>query len=250
MVKPVHIGPVTLGEETQVAVPLVAETTEVVLKQAQTLKKLNPDLVEWRIDGYQAVTDWEQLDACGSQLQQLLAPLSLLVTYRTVVEGGAGTLTGSAYQQLLQRLVQAPWVQAVDVEWNTISLPALQELQQSQCPLILSQHHFQGTPSLAELRQTLQAMAASGADVVKMATMPHTARDVLTLLTATNEARQRFSCPVITMAMGELGKVTRVTGNLFGSALTFAAGEQQSAPGQLDVALVRELLATFPGTTK
>ncbi|USS84509.1 type I 3-dehydroquinate dehydratase [Fructilactobacillus myrtifloralis] len=248
MVKVVQIGPVTIGKQTKVAVPIVATTIAEIMAQAQYVKSLAPDLIEWRIDSYQAVTDWEQLDAWGLRLQQEVAPLPLLVTYRTVAEGGAGTLEADAYQRLLQRLVQASWVQAVDVEWNTISPSSLQRLQQSQCPLVLSQHHFQGTPPLTELRQTLQAMAASGVDVVKMATMPHTAADVLTLLAATDEARQTLGCPLVTMAMGDLGKLTRVTGNLFGSAITFATGKQQSAPGQLSVTTVRELLETFGGS--
>ena len=37
------------------------------------------------------------------------------------------------------------------------------------------------------------------------------------------------------MAMGDLGKVTRVSGELFGSCLTFASVGRASAPGQIAV---------------
>ena len=43
------------------------------------------------------------------------------------------------------------------------------------------------------------------------------------------------SDPIITMAMGELGAVTRTAGALFGNAMTFASAGKASAPGQIDV---------------
>jgi len=66
-----------------------------------------------------------------------------------------------------------------------------------------------------------------------MAVMPQSADDVLTLLTATNEARKTLSQPVITMSMGDLGKVSRLAGEVFGSCLSFATVGAASAPGQI-----------------
>ena len=76
-------------------------------------------------------------------------------------------------------------------------------------------------------------MEQLGADICKIAVMPHSAGDVLILLSATEE-RFRVSCvPLITMSMGRLGAVSRVCGELVGSCLTFGTLEQASAPGQL-----------------
>ena len=48
--------------------------------------------------------------------------------------------------------------------------------------------------------------------------------------------------------MGGLGAVSRVSGAVFGSALTFAtAGGAPSAPGQLPVERVRAMLELLPG---
>jgi 3-dehydroquinate dehydratase-1 len=41
------------------------------------------------------------------------------------------------------------------------------------------------------------------------------------------------------MAMGALGAVTRTSGWLFGSAMTFAVGASSSAPGQMPIGDVR-----------
>jgi 3-dehydroquinate dehydratase-1 len=80
--------------------------------------------------------------------------------------------------------------------------------------------------------------------VAKVAVMPDTMTDVIRLLSATERASRQLPVPLITMAMGSLGVVTRVFGSLFGSALTFAAGEKSSAPGQIPIETLREILET------
>lgn len=62
------------------------------------------------------------------------------------------------------------------------------------------------TPAVAEIVKRLTSMVDYGADVAKMAVMPQSVEDVLTLLTATNIARQTLPQPVITMSMGDLEK--------------------------------------------
>ncbi|MGQ8591795.1 type I 3-dehydroquinate dehydratase [Klebsiella pneumoniae] len=48
--------------------------------------------------------------------------------------------------------------------------------------------------------------------------------------------------PLITMSMGKSGGVSRVTGRLFGSAMTFGTVGQASAPGQIAIAKLREVM--------
>lgn len=52
----------------------------------------------------------------------------------------------------------------------------------------------------------------------------------------------RETGPVITMAMGPLGKISRVCGQAFGSCMTFGAGKSASAPGQLGAEDLRAIL--------
>ena len=47
--------------------------------------------------------------------------------------------------------------------------------------------------------------------------------------------------PVITMAMGALGLISRLAGETFGSALTFGAGEKASAPGQIPAKQLKDV---------
>jgi 3-dehydroquinate dehydratase-1 len=72
--------------------------------------------------------------------------------------------------------------------------------------------------------------------------MPADARDVLTLLDATWRAARALDMPLISMALGSLGVVTRLAGHLFGSSLTFAAGERAWAPGQMPIDALRSAI--------
>jgi 3-dehydroquinate dehydratase-1 len=89
----------------------------------------------------------------------------------------------------------------------------------------------------------LTAMQQAGADLPKLAVMPNSPSDVLELLAATAEmAEQHPETPVITMSMGALGAVSRLCGETFGSAMTFANPGQASAPGQVALDVVNEVL--------
>ena len=86
-------------------------------------------------------------------------------------------------------------------------------------------------------------MQECGADIVKIAVMPQSKKDVLTLLLATEEmVREHAKCPVFTMSMSEVGVVSRICGEAFGSALTFGAVKKASAPGQLGAEELRMVL--------
>ena len=77
-------------------------------------------------------------------------------------------------------------------------------------------------------------MQDMGADIPKMAVMPQTKKDVLTLLSATEEMASDYADrPIITMSMAGLGSISRIACEAFGSCLTFGSGAQASAPGQI-----------------
>ena len=84
-----------------------------------------------------------------------------------------------------------------------------------------------------------------GADIAKIAVMPQSAGDVLTLLSATEKASRTLSCQVISMSMKGTGLISRLSGEVFGSCLTFGAAGGASAPGQIDVGELRGILETI-----
>jgi 3-dehydroquinate dehydratase len=92
-----------------------------------------------------------------------------------------------------------------------------------------------------------------GSDILKLAVMAHNTGDALRLMSATWKVRNYYSGkPMLTMAMGRWGVLSRATGEFTGSDLTFAmVGGIPSAPGQIpykDVKKVMDILhdAMYP----
>ncbi|MFQ7754254.1 MAG: type I 3-dehydroquinate dehydratase, partial [Acutalibacteraceae bacterium] len=107
--------------------------------------------------------------------------------------------------------------------------------------LVLSSHDFEKTPPRAVLVERYAQMAALGGDLPKIAVMPQSQRDVMVLLSAMTEASAAHA-PLVGISMGELGKMTRVRGGAFGSAVTFASKGKASAPGQIDAETLASML--------
>ena len=102
--------------------------------------------------------------------------------------------------------------------------------------LILSHHNFTETPSESFIYAKLVEAQTAGADIAKLAAMPKSYGDVLTMLNATYKARnESVQVPIVTMSMGPEGAISRLAGGLFGSDITFAIGKQASAPGQIPI---------------
>jgi len=223
-----------------------AEDTSSLLQQAKEITALKPDLVEWRIDGF---TDVKQISTSLEALEALrrqIGETPLIFTCRSHEEGGAETLDHNHRLNLITAALQSGHVDIVDVEMcnepdfiasvQTASLDA-------GTRLILSYHNFDHTPEDAFVYDKLTQAQTLGADIAKVAVMPTGPGDVLTLLNATHRARtQGIQIPIITVAMGEQGAVSRVAGGLFGSDITFAMGTDASAPGQIPIENLRSAM--------
>jgi 3-dehydroquinate dehydratase-1 len=207
------------------------------------------DLVELRADFLETLDDAPA--AIAAVRHALPAGVPLVFTFRSLAEGGQRALPLAAYESLIDVAVSSGHVDAVDIE-QFIPRDALARLvalaRDNRVAVILSSHDFGGTPPRDEIVQRLRSQQELGADVAKVAVMPRSARDVLTLLEATEEFRSRYaSVPAITMAMGSLGVVSRLAGETFGSSLTFGSVGAPSAPGQVEVHELRAVLELVHG---
>ena len=141
---------------------------------------------------------------------------------------------------------------AVDVEifsGDSVVRENIDGIHQAGRIVVGSNHDFQRTPSQADLIFRLRKMQDMGADIPKIAVMPRSAGDVLTLLSATEEMTRCYADrPIITMSMSSQGVVSRLCGEVFGSSMTFGAVGQVSAPGQIPVDQLRQVLEILHGS--
>jgi 3-dehydroquinate dehydratase-1 len=109
--------------------------------------------------------------------------------------------------------------------------------------VIVSYHDFLKTPSLQDMRKTLEKMFLAGADIAKLAVMPQSMEDALNLLKVTLDFKNTGKS-VCTIAMGRQGKHTRVVAPLYGSVMTYSSIENDAAaaPGQLPVDEVKKIM--------
>ena len=241
--------PLARGALPAVCIPLVARTADALLAEAEAAAAKRPDLLEWRVDHFEGIADSIGVAGLAVRLKQAAEGLPILFTCRAAREGGASVpIADDAIAALHAAVAASGAVDLLDIEMaadprhvDTVRAAA----REHGLALVLSFHDFQRTPPLPDLLARFRQAHALGADLAKVAVMPQSPGDVLTLLQATWQASQELPVAVAGMAMGPLGAVSRVGGGAFGSALTFAVGQQASAPGQLPIDDLRAALGAL-----
>ena len=238
-----QVRQLTIGEgKPKICVPVVETTTEKIIQQIQELQ--NCDLIELRIDFYENIHDLKQVHELLLQVRQQ-TNLPLLLTYRSLKEGGHIQLSDQEYLSLVQTACQSGCIDIVDIELESGNMLVYQLVEiahQNHVKVLMSYHDFEKTPTVLEMKERLEKMEIMGADICKIAVMPFSYKDVIQLLNTTMEMSQRLTRPLVTMSMGKIGKITRIVGELVGSSITFASVGQSSSPGQLTLEDMQTLL--------
>lgn len=246
----VRIGQAVLGKRgTKICVPIVGTTMKEILDATALACNAPCHVVELRIDYYERADSIDAVIELLMLIKPQLKGRGLLFTWRTKGEGGERAISTEAYFTMLERLIPTGLVDAIDIELffdQDRMLKTIEFAKMHHVTVVMSNHDFNGTPSREVIVNRLLQMKELLADVLKIAIMPHTTGDVLTLLEATAEVKALYPAdPIITIAMGPLGAVTRTAGALFGNAMTFAAAGKNSAPGQIDVYELKRILDTI-----
>lgn len=246
MTKPVLIKHIKIGEGMpKICVPLTGTSKTQVCREAETAKEAGADLVEWRADFYEGLKDQDQVIAAAKELSQVLGEVPLLFTVRTEKEGGNSSMETEEYQELLKAVAASGAVDLFDVEAleeEEEKKTLIREIQERGGKVIASSHDFEKTDDWESLLERFSRLDKSGADILKMAVMPRSFEDVTRLMQVTNEETQRTEKPLIAMSMGNTGSISRIAGENFGSALTFATVGKASAPGQFPIKELRMMM--------
>ena len=242
----VQVKNIVIGEgRPKICVPIVGKTKTDILEEAKKITALPVDVVEWRVDWFDDVFTTEKVLETAKELQEVLKDIPLLLTFRTSKEGGEKEISVSDYTALNIAAAQSGYVDLIDVEAFTgddVVKTIIDAAHEAGVKVIASNHDFFKTPSENEILSILKQMEEAGADIAKIAVMPESTEDVLTLLSATCKAKKELTCPVITMSMAGTGLISRLSGEVFGSCLTFGTAGNISAPGQIDALKLRSVL--------
>ena len=237
---------------------IVATIGENPLETAKKAAALGADVLELRLD----LAGIKTPEAAAEMIGKLKAEtgLPLLVTNRSPEEGGKGEgseeeriglLKALFFSEVKKKRDSAPdsgsfftCPDAVDIELSAekkLREDLIKAAKEQRKTVIVSYHNFSKTPPVQEMKAILEEAFRAGADIAKIAVMPESLEDVLSLLRVTLEARKK-NRPVCTISMGEPGKHTRIIAPFYGSVLTYASVEKAAAPGQLRVDRVKKAM--------
>lgn len=244
-------GPIQ-GDRCGICVPIVGPSIEEILSQVQKAVQAEVDLIELRPDMWMKCSNIYETEYIPTivkfvaEVHSRIAEIPMLFTWRTLAEGGETSISSESYGHLLQAVVDQDLVKAIDMELFAYTDRIGQIIKQAHhqgIQTVMSYHNFQSTPDIETLHVYAEHMVSVGAQVIKFALMPSTNDDVLSVLRLTKELTEQYpELPRITMSMGQLGQMTRICGNVFGNCLTFGTLGQASAPGQVDVSILQQLL--------
>lgn len=247
MKKPITVKGVTIGEGApKICVPMVGESLEQLIEEASYIQALDCDVVEWRVDCFDGIEQIDRLKEALTEIREILSEIPLLFTFRSKKEGGEKEISTAYYFELNKAVLETGLVDLIDIELfnEEEDIKSFIEVAHaSKVFVILSNHDFQKTPPKEEIVSRLCKAQELGGDVSKIAVMPASSADVLTLLDATNTMKEQFADrPFITMSMAGKGVISRLSGEVFGSAMTFGSAKKASAPGQVPVKELRSVL--------
>lgn len=207
------------------------------LEEAQALdatRYLDADIIEWRAD----YLPKEAILQVAPAIFEKFAGRELVFTLRTRSEGGEIDLSPEEYIHLIKEVAQFYQPDYIDFEYYSYK-DVFEEMLDFP-NLVLSYHNFQETPE--NMMEILSELTILNPKFVKVAVMAHTEQDVLDLMNYTRgfktlNPEQEY----VTISMGKVGKVSRITADVTGSSWSFASLDEVSAPGQISLASMKKI---------
>jgi 3-dehydroquinate dehydratase-1 len=237
----INFGPLDLEKKAAVVAVILENPFETSKKAAE----MEADALEIRLD----LLGIRNLGIAIETIRKIKSEtgLPVIVTNRSRIEGGKWEGKEAERIGLIKDLLSLKdGPDAIDIELSADKDERDSAVKTAKIhgkTVVISSHNFSKTPSFQEMKATLEEAFLSGADIAKLAVMPHSMRNILDLLEVTLDAREMGKA-ICTIAMGKLGKHTRVINPFYGSVLTYASVESimSAAPGQLPVDKLKKVL--------
>jgi len=210
------IGSVELGKRPRIVAVVNGFISLGTLKK---IKSRGVSLLEIRVDLFPA--GFDEVVMYIKKLRNNLA-MPMIGTIRETGNNKRNRLS------LFERIL--PLVDCVDIE---IDAGICREvvLMASDKTILISEHNFKRTPPDKELARIVEKANTLGADIIKIAALAKSREDVVRLLQFTKSRPEKL----VTIAMGEIGRLSRIAAPLFGSLFTYAGIHEDVAPGQLSL---------------
>ena len=130
----------------------------------------------------------------------------------------------------------------VDIEVETdndFKKSIMYTAKKHNCKVIISYHNYKSTPSVPVLKNIIENCFSSGADIAKIACLAENKQDAAKILSLYASQKN-----LVSIGMGQAGKITRLASLLLGAPFTFASLEEgkETAPGQITLKQIKTIL--------
>lgn len=235
-----------------ISIPITSKKLRANLKLIKKALKADPDFIELRFD---YINDLTIID------QHFLIPLVELIksnclcifTFRNFKEGGKIEIEETIRLEILKDLIKAK-PNYLDVEMETEEFLLSQVIRlaiNEKVNLLFSYHDLYKTPPLNEAQSRINLFIHRLKDKFKidmsfieiwMYKLIFTAKslnDNLIPLNLCASLSNKFN--IVSFCMGKQGIISRIFCTKFGSFLTYASLEKETAPGQLRIEKIRKI---------
>ena len=229
--KEIYIGNIRLRDKVICVIPLTDD--DVFTMDCP----IGADMIELRIDMFNDVSINKIIETFNQA--RIKFNLPIIATIRSIKEGGTGSLTDGQRIDIYSAIIDL--TDAVDIEINSSIVKEIIALSKKHKKTsIASFHDFKQTPNLTFLEEIHNKGRENSCDIIKIAVTPNNFNDLRTI---TEFTLKYWDKGIVTIAMGQLGRSSRLYLPLIGSLFTFATVKTTSAPGQLSL---KEMRQFFP----
>ncbi|WP_321430164.1 type I 3-dehydroquinate dehydratase [uncultured Methanolobus sp.] len=222
----VKIGNFDLDEKPAIVSVIDDDPAE----NAKAANWLGANVLELRLD----LLNFSDLEEAKKTIERIKVNTNLPCIATNRLQSDGGKWEGPEDDRIKLLVEIMPFVEAVDIELSADEdqrNKVIAAAKAAGVTVIVSAHDFDGTPSIEIMKKILNHAHEAGADIAKLAVMAKSKQDVLNVLQATADMEK----PVCTIAMGEIGKHSRIVAPCYGSRLTYGAIAQAVAPGQIKI---------------
>jgi len=222
----------------KICMPISAEKYAGIAEELYYINSKACDIVEWRYD-YLKDDENKPLADLISEVKSKLNNKPLLFTYRTLAEGGFAADDVDNYYGINMSAIRSGRLDIVDIECGKEQkLPEdiLAIAHEKDVKVMISKHLFDVALKKDEIIEMLCRMQETGGDIVKLAVSVSDAQGAQDVMGAAKEMFEKYAkVPIVTIGMGEAGKITRYPEPFYGSSITYVRGFRETAPSQLSI---------------
>jgi len=199
------------------------------------------DIIEFRVDLLENL----EIDYIRKHLRKIKEKdIDVILTVRAKWEGGGHEIDDNYRFNIYKECIDLIDYLDIELSSNNLLSDVVELGNKSKKNIIISFHDFEKTPSEEVLQGLIDKSFKYGADISKLATKVNTEDDVAKLLSISYK-NKKLGRRLITIGMGELGKITRVAGYFFGSIITYTYIGKSVAPGQIEINKLLEELRFY-----